>query len=134
MTIPLETVSAAGDHIDVLALQRNLDLLSSVLIDPSNIAPGEFLQLATTGTARKIAMGTVTFTFTGGTTIIPGAVAHGLGVVPQVVIIADWFKNGVADGTSHVDQASISSTTFSYFSRSSSAWTGSVTTFWIAIG
>lgn len=86
---------------------------------------------------RAITVGTVTFTFTASATSASVTVPHKLVRVPIAVIVADWWLPGTATGSSVVRRDTLTATTFDCRGQSDSAFgafSGSVTTGWVAIG
>jgi hypothetical protein len=84
--------TADAEQVD-LRFKRLYDTLNPAVIgggvDQSNVKPGEFLQLLTTGTSRKVAFGTSTGAFAisdGGNALASASRNHGLGVVPLIVL------------------------------------------------
>lgn len=60
----------------------------------SQLATGIVLQLASTGTAKKIAFGNTTLTWAGGTPVATTTVTHNLGVTPVTILVSSVGTNG----------------------------------------
>lgn len=132
--------NAAMDVIDALLLAR--------VTKPSGIVSGEvpvwngsafvrssvtpLSQLGMNGTARKINVGQTTITFTASAQSANPApdVAHGLGVVPQIVI-ATAVDLAVFVFT---QSGTLTSTNFRLIGVSDTAITGTATVNWVAVG
>ncbi len=81
------TLPAPGGAVQDPATQQNLEEIRKQFpVGPANMATGQFLALASAGTARKVAWGSGTVTFTDSATSAVSTITHGLGATPLVVL------------------------------------------------
>lgn len=124
---------AVGDAPVVNAGDAAGGALSGTYPNPA-LAVGTVLQLAATGTTRKVAFGTASVSYSASNTSSTATVTHGLGTTPSVVVA---IQSNDGDGRiASVGVSSIGSTTFVLQARD---WAGSTVTktstlYWVAIG
>lgn len=123
MKFPFQILNGLDDA------QQNFEALES--LDILDQTAESVLQLAVTGTKRKIAFGTVSLTFTASTTSAAASVSHGLGVAPVGV----WLQLGALTAVGGAVTATSSSTfTAQAFTTNVATVTGTVPFYWLAIG
>jgi len=101
--------------------------LSGTLPNPS-LATGIVLQLASTGTTRKISFGTASVTFSASTSSAIATITHGLGATPALVIATPAGSN------MWLSYSNLTGTTFDIQGFRDTLTTGTPPFGWIAIG
>lgn len=102
-------------------------------IVPSDVATGTFLELAVTGTARKVAYGNNTVTWTAAVGSATRTVTHGLGTTPQAIYLTIRGGFGSAAVIAVYD-FNIGATTFDVAGSASAVVSITATFDWMAIG
>lgn len=93
---------------------------------------GTLLELAVTGTGRKIAFGTVSVAFAASPSSSTATITHGLGTTPAVVLAT---MRGLGPGVAvYPVTGSVGATTFQVQGEATAAITATVTIDWLAIG
>jgi hypothetical protein len=101
-------------------------------LDILNLTAESVLQLAVTGTRRRVAFGSQSLTFSASVSATPATVTHGLGVTPIAVVATPVIATSTTVVAAYV--ASLGASSFVLNSTASVALTGSQSYLWIAIG
>lgn len=123
MTLPLELGAIQDPNI-----RRAFEQVAQQFPLHSQNLANDVLVLASTGTARKVAFGTSTVTFTASTVSATTNVTHGLGVAPiSVQLTSEALGIGLVVSAK-------GSTTFTAQGWTPTATSGTITFDWVAIG
>jgi len=131
---------AGGQGLTLTADGRIPDKLVSTesikdgTITASDVSTGTFLELLVGGSSRKVAFGSATITWAGGTPVGGTAViTHGFASQPFMVAVSTTTNGGLATAT-YVGAVTATTTTLNAYAQGGNPPAGNVATvYWIAI-